>query len=135
MTVSELLERGMRRNRDAPLAIEGKDFSDAEGNSVRFSVDVADGKLKAVNFRATSCATLIAYAEYIAEILPGQRVELAGALTPRDLIDALPGVPPLKRERAILTVAAFRAALANISITIERESCNEGRVHFLDAAP
>jgi hypothetical protein len=47
----------------------------------------------------------------------------------------LPGVPPLKRERAILTVAAFRAALANISITIERESSNEGRVHFLDAAP
>ena len=125
----------MRRNREAPLSIEGKDFSDAEGNAVRFSVNVADGKLQAITFRATSCATLIAYAEYIAETVPGQRVELAGALTPRDLIDGLPGVPPLKRVRAILAVTAFRAALANISITIERENSDEGRLHLRHVAP
>ncbi len=31
MTVSELLERGLRRNRAAPLAIQGDDCADAEG--------------------------------------------------------------------------------------------------------
>ncbi|HJS07751.1 MAG TPA: iron-sulfur cluster assembly scaffold protein [Pirellulales bacterium] len=115
MTVSELLERGLRRIRAAPLAVEGEDCADAEGNRARFSIEAAGGKVAAVGFRATTCATLIAYGELIAETTPGLRVELAAGLTARDLVDALPGVPPLKRERAVLAVAAFRSALANIS--------------------
>ena len=33
LTVSELFERGFRRNRTAPLPIEGATFADADGNS------------------------------------------------------------------------------------------------------
>jgi NifU-like protein involved in Fe-S cluster formation len=113
MTVSELLERGLRRNRQAALAAEGADCTDAEGNRARFSVAIGHGKVAAVGFRATSCATLIAYSELIAEIVPGMRLGLATGLAARDPIDALPGVPPLKRERAVLPVAAFRSALAS----------------------
>jgi NifU-like protein involved in Fe-S cluster formation len=72
-----------------------------------------------VSFRTTSCATLIAYGELIAETVPGMRLELAKAVTARDLVDALPGVPALKRERAVLAVAAFRSALAKISTNRE----------------
>jgi NifU-like protein involved in Fe-S cluster formation len=115
MTVSELLERGLRRNRAAPLAVEGDDCADAEGNRARFSLDTAGETIAAVGFRATSCATLIAYGELIAATVPGLRIELASALTARELVDALPGVPPLKRQRAVLAVTAFRSALANIS--------------------
>ena len=70
-TVSELFERGFRRNRAAPLPIEGAQLTDAEGNGARFSIDIADGKIAGVGFRASSCATLIAYCEFIAEIVPG----------------------------------------------------------------
>ena len=35
LTVSELFERGFRRNRTAPLPIEGAVFTDADGNTVR----------------------------------------------------------------------------------------------------
>lgn len=115
MTVNELLDRGLRRMRAAPLPIEGDDCTDAEGNRARFSITMADGKIAAVGFRVTSCATLIAYGELIAETVPGLRLDLAAGLSARDLVDALPGVPPLKRERAVLAVAAFRSALANIS--------------------
>jgi NifU-like protein involved in Fe-S cluster formation len=114
MTVSELLERGMRRNRDAPLAIEGDACADAEGNGARFSIETADGKIAAVGFRATSCATLIVYGELIAETMPGRSIDLAAGLSARDLVDALPGVPPLKRDRAVVAVAAFRSALSKI---------------------
>jgi NifU-like protein involved in Fe-S cluster formation len=110
-TVAELFERGYRRSREAPLPIQGEAVAGAEDNSARFSIEIADGKLAAARFRATACTTLIAYCEAIAELLPGFNLEIAGALTPKELVDALPGVPSLKQDRAVLAVAAFRAAL------------------------
>jgi NifU-like protein involved in Fe-S cluster formation len=115
VTVGELFERGFRRNRAAPLSIEGASCSDAEGHSARFSLDVADGKVAAVSFRVSSCATLIAYCEFIAESVTGFRREIARALTAAELVERLPGVPALKRERAVLAIAAFRSALAAAS--------------------
>ena len=110
-TVSELVERGFRRRRAPPLPIEGPACGDAEGNTARFSLAVGDGAIGTVSFRASSCATLIAYCEFIAEAVEGFRLDLARELTTADLVARLPGVPALKRERAILAVAAFRAAL------------------------
>src|SRR5262245_42820130 len=115
LTVSELFERGFRRNRTAPLPIEGAAFTDTEGNSARFSVDVTSETIAGVSFRASSCATLIAYCEYLAEVTPGFRLDIANAFTATSLVEALPGVPALKRARAALAVAAFRAALAQAS--------------------
>jgi NifU-like protein involved in Fe-S cluster formation len=112
LTVSELFERGFRRNRAAPLPIEGAAFTDADGNSARFSLDVTGATIAGIGFRASSCATLIAYCEYLAEVTTGFRLDIANAFTATSLVEALPGVPPLKRSRAVLAVAAFRAALA-----------------------
>ena len=115
MTVSELVERGLQRNRAAPLAVRGDDCVDAEGNCVRFSLELAGAAIAGIEFKATSCATLIAFREMIAETMPRQRLDLARALSARDLVDALPGVHPLKRDRAVLAVAAFRSALFKVS--------------------
>jgi NifU-like protein involved in Fe-S cluster formation len=135
-TVSELFERGFRRNRAAPLPIEGEQLTDAEGNAARFSIDVADGKIAGLGFRATSCATLIAYCEFIAESVPGFRIEIARELTAANLAEALPGVPALKRERAMLAIAAFRAALTSyLEIAETGEHCSESRLHLRHPAP
>ena len=114
MTVSELVERGLQRNRATPFAIQGDNCTDAEGNSLRFSLQMGGGAIAGIEFKATSCATLIAYSEMIAETMPRQRLDLAGAFSARDLVEALPGVHPLKRGRAVLAVAAFRSALSRI---------------------
>jgi NifU-like protein involved in Fe-S cluster formation len=111
LTVSELFERGFRRSREAPLPVEGAECRDADGNALRFSLDLADGRLAGIGFRATTCASLIAYAELIAETVPGQSLDIAGALTAQELIAMLPGVPLLKQPRAMLAIAALRAAL------------------------
>jgi len=111
VSVSDLFERGFRRLRDAPLSIEGEVHRDPAGNFVRFSLDVADGRIKSVGFRSSSCATLIAYCELIAESVPGSRCDIAGVLTSKEIIETLPGVPPYKHDRAVLAVAALRAAL------------------------
>jgi NifU-like protein involved in Fe-S cluster formation len=112
MTVSELFERGFRRNRAAPLSVEGRPHTDAEGNTIAFSLELSGSRIAAIGFRATTCATLIAYSELIAETVPGFGVEIARAFSAADLIDALDGVPPQKRARAALAIDAFHAALA-----------------------
>ena len=111
MTVSELFERGFRRSRQAPLPIEGAEYAGADNNIARFSLTVARGKIEEMGFRASCCATLIAYCEYLAEIAPGFSLAIARELTAANLIDAVPGVPAQKRDRAVLAIAAFRAAL------------------------
>ena len=110
-TVSELFERGFRRSRQPPLAVGGMTCRDAEGQSASFSLDVADGRIARISFRASACATLIAYCELIAELAIGARIEMARGLTSDDLVAALPGVHPFKQVRAALAVAALRAVL------------------------
>jgi NifU-like protein involved in Fe-S cluster formation len=111
-SISELFERGYRRNRSAALSIEGTRHVDAEGNTACFSLDAADGRIVGIGFRATTCATLIAYCEYIAEIVLGFRLEIARELTASQLVAAVSGVPAFKHERAMLAIIAFRASLA-----------------------
>jgi NifU-like protein involved in Fe-S cluster formation len=130
LTVGELFERGFRRNREAPHAIVGVLCTGAEDNTAAFSLDVAGGRIAAVGFRASCCATLIAYCEYVAEIAPGFGLSIARELTATNLVDSLPGVPALKRDRAVLAIAAFRAALLAADITQRGEPSNESRLHL-----
>ena len=60
LSISELFDRGYRRNRSRALSIEGTCHVDAEGNTACFSLDAADGRIVGIGFRATTCATLIA---------------------------------------------------------------------------
>jgi NifU-like protein involved in Fe-S cluster formation len=137
LTVSELFERGYRRSRAAALSIEGERHTDANGNTARFSLDPMDGRIIGVGFRATTCATLIAYCEFLAEAVPGFHLEIAKELTAAQLVASVPGVPPLKHNRAVLAIAAFRAALA--AAAIQRPSTeqvsNEGRLYLRHPAP
>jgi hypothetical protein len=127
LTVSELFERGFRRNRAAPLSLQGTPCSDAEGNTAGFSLDMTVGQIGAVGFRASSCATLIAYCEYLAETVPGFSRDIASALTPAQLVESVPGVPAFKHNRAVLAIAAFRAALATAHVVPQPELQGESR--------
>ena len=135
LSVSELFERGFRRNREPSLPIAGAECTGAGDNAVRFSLAVAGGKIAAINFRASCCATLIAYCEYIAEIAPEFSLAIAQALTPQNLVDALPGVPALKRDRAVLAIAAFRAALLAAHESQRGEPTDESCLHLRHPTP
>jgi hypothetical protein len=113
-TVSELFERGFRRARLVPFGIEGEAIEDSEGNAARFSLTLHGAHLADIRFRASPCTTLIAYSEALAVLFAGRDAALAAHFSPHELIAALPGVHPLKQNRAVLAVAAFRAALNEI---------------------
>lgn len=133
LTVSELFERGFHRRRSAPLPIEGAACADVAGNFAQFSLAVTDGRIRSVVFHCSSCATLIAYCELIAETVPGFTPEAARALTTQQLVETLPGVPVYKHDRAVLAVAAFRATLASTSIEQGKPN-HEGRLRLRNPA-
>ena len=135
LTVSELFERGYRRNRAAPLPGEGAQCADTDGNTARFSLVIADGKIARIGFRATTCATLIAYCECVAEIVSGFSLEIAKELTAAELVASVPGVPPLKQNRAILAIAAFRAAVVEVQYPPTQQVTDESRLYLRHAAP
>jgi NifU-like protein involved in Fe-S cluster formation len=124
-SVTELFERGYRRNYAAPLSIRGAALADTEGNRAEFSLELSAGRLAAIGFHATTCATLIAYSELIAETVPGFAIGIAREFSAADLADALEGVPEPKRVRAALAISAFRAAL---DAAESRQSINPGGV-------
>ncbi len=111
-TVSECFDRGTRRSRREWLSISGVPCSDASGLRAQFSLEVADATISGANFKASSCVTLIAYCELLAATVTGQPLPDAIRLTPADLSEALPGVPLVKQDRAILAIRALQSAIA-----------------------
>ena len=137
-TVSELFDRGLRRSRQAPLAVQGETRRDANGFTASFSLTIDEGTLGKIGFKATTCITLVAYCELIAELSAGQDIAQAARLAPADLVAELPNVPALKRDRAPLAIAAFRDALAAASMSSSQSvqgEHHESRLHLRHAAP
>jgi hypothetical protein len=112
-TTSELCERGLRQNRREPLALSGPRVSDDNGLVAQFSLQCRGGLITAIRFKASTCATLLAYCELVAELASGRGFGELATLTPQLLVAELPDVPTIKRDRAVLAVTAFRSALAH----------------------
>jgi NifU-like protein involved in Fe-S cluster formation len=131
-TVSDCFDRGLRRNRAAPLDIQGKTLTDANGLEAQFSLKMDNGLIESVRFKVTSCVALTAYAEVLAEEAEKLSLSSAAAITPLVLIDLLEGVPLFRRDRANLAVAALRSAIQQATLQQSGEP-NESRLHLRHA--
>ncbi|MCP5114967.1 MAG: iron-sulfur cluster assembly scaffold protein [bacterium] len=110
-SITDYISRGWRRSRAEPLPIVGPLLPDSAGRTVRYSLRVADGVIREVRFEASSCATLMAYCEVIAERMVGESLQAARHVRPDTVAGLLSGVPPQKLNRTVLATAAFRAAV------------------------
>jgi NifU-like protein involved in Fe-S cluster formation len=77
----------------------------------QFSVQLDDGVIESVSFKASFCVTLIAYCELLAEWATGATLRRASGIRPADLAVALTCVPPDKRDCAMLAKAALSSAI------------------------
>src|SRR5271167_903828 len=105
------LMRGFRRNGGPLLAIVGRVARDGDGRTAQFSFELEDDVLKAVSFKVSTCATLIAYCEFVAECITGATLSQAVALTPEQVIAPLKGIPPHKHDCARFAITALRTAV------------------------
>jgi NifU-like N terminal domain len=111
-TLSDYIERGLRRRRAGPLPIVGEVRRDGDGRFAQFSVRMNDGVITDVAFDATTCVTLVAYCEVTAEWVTGHTVSAAAQrVRLHELARALPLVPEAKRDRALLAVQAVMATV------------------------
>ncbi len=118
-TLTDYIDRGLRRRRADRLPIVGDVRRDDAGRFARFSVRVTDGVITDVAFEATTCVTLVAYCELAAEWTAGLPVQAAAhRIRLQDLVAALPLVPAGKRHRARL---AAEAALAVVIESARRQ--------------
>ncbi|HLQ85559.1 MAG TPA: iron-sulfur cluster assembly scaffold protein [Salinisphaeraceae bacterium] len=111
-SVFACLERGLARRRLPPLAHAGRRVAAADGQWACFTLAVADNRLAEIRFNASPCSTLIACCEALAELNQSARLDVTPIVDTAVLLARLPGIPASKQERAVLAVAAWRAALA-----------------------
>jgi NifU-like protein involved in Fe-S cluster formation len=97
--------------RASPLPVTGEWVETPQGLRARFSLDLHNGIIAEIRFESTPCATLVAYCQALAEHEAGRPLTAAPSMTADGLVVLLEGVPALRHDRAILAVAALRAAI------------------------
>jgi NifU-like protein involved in Fe-S cluster formation len=83
-----------------------------DGVSVRFALEWSNELISGVQYRSSTCATLLAYCEVACDLIAGMSREELSALSATDLQAMLPEVPAARRSRSELVVRAIRSALA-----------------------
>lgn len=112
VTLSECIERGLKRNRREPLPVVGHERTNDDDLRAQFSLRIEEGVIQDVSFKVTTCVALVAYSELIAECVTGVMLgEATGRIRPAALVEALPGVPSAKHNRALLATNAWLAAV------------------------
>ena len=111
-TVHDYFVQAMRRGRGTRCKTL---VFDRDGNCAGFALEAFDGRIHTAGYRATTCATLVALCEHLAELALGMTLQEATSLEAQCLLALHPEIPPSRYDRAGLVVAAFRAALESIS--------------------
>lgn len=105
---------GKMENPDA-VATEG---SPACGDQVTvyLKVDEKDKTISDVSFLSYGCASNIATASIITELAKGKTLDEAKAITWRDALEALDGLPPVKVHCSVLAADTLQTAISNYEI-------------------
>jgi hypothetical protein len=109
-TVHEYFGLASRGLRNLELPVRGDLIRSDKRLLAQFLLDVEQGRIRAASYKCTTCVTLMAYCELLAEALEGASLGEVMKLTPMELIVAVPGVPPNRHDRARLAVKAVRSA-------------------------
>lgn len=90
----------------------GEAVNESCGDTVVFTVRVVDGVVTEARFLSKGCAGAIASCSGTTEWVVGKPAAQAGAVTAEDVDRHLGGLPPAKRECAVMAAEAARKAIA-----------------------
>jgi len=96
------------------------------GDIMKIFLKVEDNIIKDIKFKTFGCASAIASSSIMTEMVKGRTIEEALALTNKDVVDALGGLPPAKVHCSVLAEQAIRAAIEDYRA--KKEGSKEQRV-------
>ena len=81
------------------------------GDDITLQLRVKDGKIEDVKFETFGCGSAIASSSMATEMIKGKRIEDALALTNKEVVDALGGLPAHKLHCSVLAEEAVKSAV------------------------
>lgn len=81
------------------------------GDSLTIYIKVKDNIIDKISFLVFGCTAAIATSSMVTEMAKGKTLDEAKAITEKQLIDALDGLPDSKLHCSVLGVKALRAAV------------------------
>lgn len=81
------------------------------GDVMKLYIKVADNKIEKVKFETYGCAAAIATSSITTDLVKGKTIEEALAMTNKEVIDSLDGLPPIKIHCSLLSVDALNEAI------------------------
>ena len=85
------------------------------GDMLRLAVQVRNGRIVEVRFKAYGCAAAIAAASVATELMKGAPVEEAKAISEEQITRELGGLPPMKIHASVLAREGIRGALERLT--------------------
>ena len=81
------------------------------GDIMKIFLKVEDNIIKDIKFKTFGCASAIASSSIMTDMVKGKTIEEALALTNKDVVDALGGLPKPKVHCSVLAEEAIRSAI------------------------
>lgn len=84
-----------------------------DGDTLRISLRIKDGRIVDARFRAFGCGAAIASSSMATELIKGRTLDEARHFSNDEVVAALGGLPSAKIQCSVLAEEALRAALAD----------------------
>jgi nitrogen fixation NifU-like protein len=78
---------------------------------MKLSIRVEDGKITDAKFKTFGCGAAIATSSMVTEMVIGKNIDEALEISNKGVIDALGGLPKVKRHCSVLAENALKAAI------------------------
>ena len=92
------------------------------GDIMKLSIKVEDDRIVDIKFKTFGCGAAIASCSMLTEMAKGKTLEEAGAITNRDVAEALGGLPSVKMHCSNLAADALQEAIDDYLSKKEEDS-------------
>ena len=83
------------------------------GDIMKMYLEIKDDRIEDVKFETFGCGSAIASSSMATELIKGKTIEEALAVTNKQVVDALGGLPAYKLHCAVLAEESIKAAVKN----------------------
>ena len=83
------------------------------GDIMKMYLKIKDGKIEDVKFETFGCGSAIASSSMATELIKGKTIDEALAVTNKQVVDALGGLPAYKLHCSVLAEESIKAAVKN----------------------